>query len=153
MHFVDADRRAQPILLAAALDPLIVGPFEFAVVPNDGGILRGGLEEKAVRIGLEHERSVDVFNLVLVERAFAKIWNEDFPDARRAKRAHGMIASIPMVERAYHTDALGIGRPNGKARSGQAVDYPDVRAELVINAPLIALAKKVEIHFAERGKK
>src|SRR5262245_15712564 len=61
-----------------------------------------------------------------------------------------MITTIPAVEIAHHANALRIGRPNGKARSGHAVDQFKLRPELVVNAALITFAEKVEVHFPER---
>src|SRR5713101_4128182 len=115
MHFVNADGSAQPVLLGPALNPLLVGPRELPIVPDNRGVLRGGLEEETIRISLKHERAVDVFDFVLVKCAFAEVWNEDFPDARSAEGAHRVIASVPVIEGADDADALGVGRPNRKA--------------------------------------
>src|ERR1041384_6902614 len=138
MHFVDAHGSAQPVLLATAFDPGFVGPLEFSIVPDDGGVLGGGLKKETVGIGLEHEGAMDVFDLVFVERALADIWNENLPNARRAKRSHRMIAAIPVVECAHDADPLRVGRPHCKAGSSHTIDDTSLRAELDVNASLVA---------------
>src|SRR5437660_12659827 len=100
MDFVNADGPAQPVLFGATLDPLLVGPFEFAIIPDDRCVLRRRLEEEPVGISLEHQRAVDVFDFVFVECALAEVWNENLPDAGSAERAHGVMAASPIVERA-----------------------------------------------------
>ena len=64
-----------------------------------------------------------------------------------------MIPAIPVVEFAHHADALRVGRPNRETGAGDAIDHSQVRAELVVNAPLVALAEKVEVDLAQRRQK
>src|SRR5256885_13928179 len=153
MHFVNTDGAPQPILLGSALDPFLVVPFEFAIVPDNRRVLGRGLKEEAIRVSLEHQRAMDVFDFVFVEGALAEVWDEDFPDARSAKRTQGVIAPVPIVERAHDTNSLRVGRPHRKAGSRHPIDYANVRAELVINATFVALPEKVEVHFAQGRKK
>jgi hypothetical protein len=58
-----------------------------------------------------------------------------------------------LIEIADHTDALRIRRPNCETCSAHAVDLANVRAELFVNAPFVALTEQIQILFAERGKK
>src|SRR5687767_15560958 len=150
MHFVNAHGRAKRIVLGAALEALVVGPFELAIVPNDRGVLGRGFEEETVRIGLEDDVAVRVADLVFVERALEHARNKNLPNARGAETAHRVNAAVPVIERADNTHALRIGRPDGETRSGDAINDFELRAKLVVNAPLVAFTEKIEVHLAER---
>ena len=89
-------------------------------------------------------------HLELVMRALAHAGNENLPDARRAQRAHRMASPVPAVEIADHADALRVGRPDGEAGARHAVDRAQLRAELVVNPPLVALAEQVQVRLAQR---
>jgi hypothetical protein len=60
-----------------------------------------------------------------------------------------MSASVPIIEVAHDTDTLSHGRPYGEASAGHTVDHAEVCAELVIDAPLSALAEKVQVYLPE----
>jgi hypothetical protein len=79
--------------------------------------------------------------------------NENFPDARRAEQPHRVKASVPIVKIADDADALGVRRPHGKTGAVNAVNRAQLRAELVINFPLVAFAKQKQIGFAQRRQK
>src|SRR4051812_38314010 len=64
-----------------------------------------------------------------------------------------MTAAVPIVEIADHADALSVGRPNGEAGSGDAINRAVLRTELVVDAAFIAFPEKVEVGFAERRQK
>src|SRR5437879_2218761 len=64
-----------------------------------------------------------------------------------------MVAPIPAVKIADHADALCVGSPDGETGSCHAVNNAKLGAKLIVNAPLVALPEKVEVCFAERGKK
>src|SRR6266481_4757533 len=153
MHFVDAQGRTERILFASVLQPGLVGPGELAIVPYDRGVFRGGLEERAIGIGFEDDGAKSMLNLILVERALAKAGHEQFPDARGPQRAHRVTTPVPGVEVADDTDPPGIRRPNREAGARRAVNDAQLRAELVVNALLFALAEKVEVNLTERGQK
>ncbi len=55
-----------------------------------------------------------------------------------------------MVEFADDADALRVRRPDREAGAGHAIDHPQVSAKLVVNAPFVALAEKVEVDLAQR---
>ena len=73
------------------------------------------------------------------------------PDAPSSRI--GWNAPVPMVEIADDADALGVRRPDGEAGAVNAVNHAELRAELVVNFPLVALAEEKQIRFAERGQK
>lgn len=60
-----------------------------------------------------------------------------------------MIAAIPVIEIADDTDALGVGRPDGKACAGDAVDGAELAAELVVDASFVAFTEQIKIRFAQ----
>ena len=64
-----------------------------------------------------------------------------------------MKAAVPMVEIADDADALRIRRPDGEAGAGHAVNHAQLRAELLVNFPFVALAEQKQIRFAERRQK
>src|SRR5438445_1548135 len=119
----------QCVALPALLKPVFVGPLELFRIPDDGRILGRGLEEKSVRIGLQADLPVQTFNLKLVVRAFADAGNKNFPYAGSSERTQRMTTAVPVVEIAHDTDALGIGRPNGKTGPVHPVDGAQLRAE------------------------
>ena len=59
-----------------------------------------------------------------------------------------MTAPVPMVEVTYDTDALGIGRPDGKAGALRAVNGAQLCPQLFVNTPLVAFAKQKQVGFA-----
>src|SRR5580765_2481770 len=122
MHFVNAHRRSQRIALAPLLQPGLIAPLKLSRAPHDRGVLRRLFKEKTERIRLQHYVSVKIFDLELVMRPFAHARNKNLPDTRRPKRSHGMTAAIPLVEIANDTDALRVGRPDGEAGAGDAID-------------------------------
>ena len=55
-----------------------------------------------------------------------------------------MDASVPAVEVADDADAHSVGRPDGEMDAGDAADVERMRAELVVDPGVIALAEQVE---------
>ena len=64
-----------------------------------------------------------------------------------------METPVPVVEIADDADALGVRRPDGETRAGNAVNHAQLRAELLVNFPLVALAEEEQIRFAQRRQK
>ena len=153
MHLVNAHRRAEQSVFAAAFHPGVVRPLEFFVVPDDGGIFRRDLEEKSIGIGLQRNLSVRIADLKFVMRAFPHTGNENFPDAGRAEQPHRMKPPVPMIEIADDADALRIRRPNGKTDARNTVNHAQLRAELFVNTPLVALAEQEQIRFTQCRQK
>jgi hypothetical protein len=153
VDLVNAHRRTQRVAFAAFFEPRVVGPLEFFRVPDDRGLLGRHLEEKPERIGVQLDFAVRVADLKFVMRADADAGQENFPDARRAEQPHRMKTSVPAVKIADDADALRVRRPDREARAGHAVNGAQLRAELVINFPLVALAKEKQVRLAERRQK
>ena len=153
VHFINAHRRTQRIAFAAFLQPRVVGPLEFFGVPDNRRLLGRDLEEKPERVGVQLDVAVRVADLKFVMRALPHAGNENFPDAGRAEQAHRMKAPVPIVEIADDADALRVRRPDGEARAVNAVNRAQLRAELVVNFPLVAFAEQKQIRFAQRRQK
>src|SRR5271166_1485183 len=91
--------------------------------------------------------SVRAADVVLVLRAFANARNEQFPDARSAKRAHRVRLTVPVVEVADDPDAAAVGRPDGER--GTARLGPDAGAEHRPERLVPALPDQVQVDLAE----
>ena len=127
--------------------------LKFLRVPDDGGLLGRDLEEKPERVGVQLDVAVRVADFEFVMRALPHAGDENFPHAGRAQQPHGMKAPVPIVEIAHDADALGIRRPDGEAGAVHAVNRAQLRAELLVNFPLVALAEEEQIRFAQRRQK
>ena len=62
-----------------------------------------------------------------------------------------MPAAVPAVEVADHADAIRVGRPDREVHAGRAADRHRVRAELVVDAGVLALAEQVEVEVGEHA--
>ena len=56
-----------------------------------------------------------------------------------------MHAAVPRVEVADDADAIRVGCPDGEVHAGGAADRHRVRAELVVDAGVLALAEQIEV--------
>jgi hypothetical protein len=153
VDFIDAHRRAQCVALAALLEPGVVVPLEMFAVPDDGRLLGRDLEEKSERVGVQLDVAVRVADLKFVMRTLSHAGNENFPHAGRAEQPHRMKPPVPVVEIADDADALGVWRPDGKAGAGHAINHAQLRAELLENFTLVALAEEEQVRFAQRRQK
>ena len=64
-----------------------------------------------------------------------------------------MIPAVPLVEIAHDRDSRGRRRPHRKRHAGHAAERAHVRAELFVDAVLVALVEQVEILVAQRWQK
>ncbi len=60
-----------------------------------------------------------------------------------------MAAAVPLVERADHADALGIGRPDRKMRARHTFEFHRMGAKLVEQPQVAALPNIVVVHRPE----
>src|SRR5690242_17015841 len=84
-------------------------------------------------------------DLILVDCAFVEAWHENFPDTGPAAASHRIYATIPPVEVTHNTDALRIGRPNGKMRATYTAHFAEMRAELLILLVVRALGRQMQV--------
>ena len=101
------------------------------------------------RVALELDAAVRAAHLELVVRPLLHAGQEDFPDAAAEQLAHRVHAAVPAVEIADDADPPGVGRPDGEGAAAHAADLLEVRAELVVEAVVIALGEEVQVEFAQ----
>ncbi len=124
-------------------------------VPDDRSGFRPQLGGEPVRVGLlNHVAVMPALDLVLVHFARAEIRDEQLPHARRATVAHGMAASVPMVEVAHHTDPLGVGRPDSEMNPAKSVMRLEVGSQPLIVAVVRSFTQEMQIKVRqERAEK
>ena len=65
----------------------------------------------------------------------------------------GMAAAVPVVEIADDAHAAGVRRPDGEVRAPHAIDFAELRAELLVAAEQLPFAEQVQVEIGEqRGK-
>src|SRR5256885_8345987 len=150
MNFVNGDRGVEPILFFARGEPVAVAPGIIPQIRDNGAGFRAELRTERVWIGFEREESSGgPGDLVLVDRAFAEAGKKEFPNSRRAARAHGMDASVPSVEIADDADASCRRRPDSEINSGNSIDGLRVRAEFFVGIVVAAFGHKVQVEITE----
>jgi hypothetical protein len=63
-----------------------------------------------------------------------------------------MTTAVPEIEVADDADATGVGRPDGKADAGDAVEFADVSAELQVFLVVSAFADEMKIEIGEQRR-
>ena len=129
--------------------PVAVAPLVALELGDHRAVGGPQLHREPVGIGLEQRAPVARADLVLVGGAGADARDEQLPDAGRAARLHGVAAAVPEVERAHHAHALGVRRPHRETRAGAGHRAPRVRAELVVDAVVVALAEQVQVEVRQ----
>jgi hypothetical protein len=149
VDLVDRDRALQRVALAARAQPLLVGPLVPGLVHDGRGLGRDlGLEGH--RVGLQADLAVLGEDLELVVVPAPDAGQEDLPDAARAERAHRVRAAVPVVEVADDGDRLRGRRPDGERGAAHAVELEHVRAQLLPQLLVAALADEVQVELADR---
>src|ERR1700730_16157933 len=147
MHFVNADRALWPIFPAAGFHPLGVTPLVTLEVVNEGCSRCSMLAKERKGITLEQKCPGMCADLEFVMRTFADAGNEQFPDACAEESAHRMHPAITLVEIPHHAHPLRIRRPNCEIHAGITVNFAHVRAELVVNLPVLPFAEEMQINL------
>ncbi len=152
VHFVDREGPVETLFAQRPFrNPLVVLPGVRALGTDDRR--RGGrhLAGSGARIGLQERRPTrGRRELELVPCTGGNARDEQFPDPLRQPLAHRLDASIPAVPVADHTDPARIGRPNRKARAGNAIDRGRMRSEGARQFLVASLPDQVEIEVAEQ---
>jgi hypothetical protein len=60
-----------------------------------------------------------------------------------------VATAVPVVEVTDDADPLGVRRPDGECRSGDAVDFAEVRAEALEGAQVRTFGEQPDVHLAE----
>ena len=146
MHLVDRHRAGVRLGAAATLDPLVVAPL-VARAEDARRVARRLLGGERVRIGLEQQRAVARRDLEAVERALGGVGHDGLPDAGHAALLHRVRAAVPVVPLADDRHLRRVRRPD---RERDAL-VGDVRAELLVDALVPALADEVQVDVADAG--
>ena len=146
MHLVDRHRAGVRLGAAATLDPLVVAPLVTRRKMRDA--LPGGFSA-AVAYGSDLSSSEPSLrgDLEAVERALRRVGDDGLPDAGHAALLHRVRAAVPAVPLA---DDRHLGRVRRPDREGDAL-VGDVRAELLVDALVTALADEVQVDVADTG--
>src|ERR1019366_6326893 len=122
-------------------------------IPDDRSGARRSFHVESVGVGLVHLVHVKArAQVVLVDRSLAESADEALPHARVALGRHGIGVGVPAVEVAHHGEAFGVGSPHREVGALMAVDLGEVRAQLVIQAVVLALVKQVEIEAGKQDR-
>src|ERR1700691_98451 len=116
---------------------------------HHGAIAGAQLHGEAIGIGLDEQMTRTVPNFVLIGGAGTDGGDRHFPDARARAGMHHMGVAVPMIEIAHHADTLGVRRPYGKSRACRAVAGAGMRAELLVNTFVPALAEQIQIEVGK----
>ena len=146
VHFVDIQRRVQPVGARAPLKPLAVAPRILRRLAYPRRRCRAQLETLGVRVGFHHHRTAGaVANFVLVQRAGRQFRHEQFPHPAGAARLQRMHAPVPGIEIADQAHALGIGRPHREAHARDALNRHRPRTQRKIGLVQAAGAEQIQI--------
>src|ERR1700733_5773667 len=107
------------------------------------------LHGEAVGISLDEQMAGAVPDFVLIGGAGADGGNRQFADSRARARMHHMHVAVPMIELAHHADALGVRRPYRESRALAALAGAQMRAELLVNTLVPALAEQIQIEVGK----
>ena len=150
MDFIRRHRPDQPVAAAALLDPGRILPDMLVGLDYAGSGAWPQFEFLGIGIGLDVDvTGVALANFVLVQIARLQTGNEQLPHPGRAARTHGMAAPVPRIEIAHHADALGVGRPHGKAHSLDLVDRGGDSAQHAPGLIEFALGEQVKVMVGE----
>ena len=150
MNLVDRNRLAarigvRPVRAMGAVAPLMRG-----CDVDDRGGRRTQFRAESERVGLERQAlAARADDLVFVRPAGAYARHENFPDAGVDAATHRMAPAVPVVEVADHRHAARIRRPDREMHTVGALVRYRMRAELVEQAQMRALADVVIVHRPE----
>ena len=128
-----------------------VAPFVTVEVSRDGCCCRTDFGEFCERVHFHMELAIGTVDFKTVEFAFAKIRNENFPDAACAEHAHLVTASIPAVEVPDDRYRVGVRCPYGKVDALESLMFDEVCAELAVEFVVRAGGNEVPVEFAQHG--
>ena len=142
-----------PVPAGARREPRLVRPLKVRWRAHHSRCSGPQLEAVAVGVRFQLQPSPGVAHFEFVVHAGDQAGDEDLPDTAQAPRPHGVAQAVPLVEITHHTDPLRIGRPGGKAHTGNALVLAAVRAQHPVDVPVLALAKQVQVEIADSGAK
>ena len=133
VQLVHGQRRMQPVSPRARFHPRRVFPFVVFDVADYRRVFWPQLRSESIRVGFQpHKISVARTYLEFIQRAFAKTWNENLPNAAHATVSHGVNAPVPKIEITHDTHALRVRRPHSEMHATHSVDFPHMSALLFV---------------------
>jgi len=147
VHLVDVDRLPRRVRRGAFLHPLGVVP----VVPSSDVTTEQFAGRSCIAkpygSALRMARPFTRADLVLVRRAGATSgMNSSRCRSRRAPASRG--GAVPEVERATMLTRSHSG-PTRRSRAGEPIEHRRVRAELVVDAVVVAFAEQVQVEVRQ----
>ena len=154
MQFINIHGGVQPVAFCSRLKPFLVAPG----MPgrrNDHSRTAGALFKALCKgVALHHDLpAVAVEDFKLVQVTCVQTGNEQFPNAGLATRAHGVQATIPVVETADNGNATGIGCPHGESHAFNAIQGDGVRTQCPPGFQQTAFVKQVQFLIGKQGAK
>ena len=105
------------------------------------------LTVESERVALQADLPVVSLDLEFVMCALFNSRKENFPNATAEQLAHGVHAAVPVVEITDHADALRVGGPDAEDRAFHAVHFGEMRAESLVEIPVVALGMQVDVRL------
>ena len=149
VDLVNVHRGGERIALGAARQPLAVVPLVVPQIDHAGGGARRQFGGEAVGIGPVDGPPGGV-HPEFVERPDDDPRDEQLPDPCRTP-VHLVDAAVPVVEIPDHTHALGVGGPDREIDPRHPIEPMEVRAELLVAAPVAAFVKQVDVEFCQHA--
>ncbi len=150
VHLVDRNGFREKIAVAPAGHPRIVPPGVPVDVADDRSRPRRMFVPEGVGVGLEENLPrFPGTDLVLVDLLRAETGDEDLPDAAFPAVAHGVPASVPVVEIPHHGHPPGVGGPHAEGDPGHAPDLREVAAEPAVQFEMRPLPEQVDVEVGE----
>ncbi len=144
MDFIDRYRSVEPVGIGGRR----LGTRQRFQIDHDRCGQWAQLHRKGDRIRFEQQRAVRADDLVLVFVVDPCRGHEDLPKPVAA-HAHRVPPPIPEIEVADDAHAAGIGRKDREGDAFDALEHHRMRAELVVQAFMGALAQEVEVEIGE----
>jgi hypothetical protein len=145
VHLIDRHGRVLPIDRGAPGQPVGIAPGIAVVRRHQTGGLGAQLEGAGIGVHLDQGMAALGAQLELVQAADPQPRYEQFPDPGAAPGAHGVDATIPIVEVSHYARPLGAGGPDGEPHPGDAVHLAGVGAQHPVGVPVVTLAVQVQV--------
>ena len=145
VHLIDIHGRLQRVLCLFPFPIGVVGPLEAADVVDFCGGAGAGFHVVTVGVALIIDVSVRTLDVIFIRVVNRNIGDKALPAAAVAETAHFRRSIIvPVIEIAYHPDALGVGRPDTEDVPVLSILFPGVGAKEIIGTVVFAAVENVQ---------
>src|SRR5919197_2057992 len=150
MNFVDRNGSVERVVMLAGLHPAVIAPVVIDV-PDDRGRPRRDFVLEGIWVGLVDAVSlISRGDVVLVDGSVAYLRDEAFPNAGVVAWPQVMAVLVPAIKVADHRYRVGIGGPHREISAVLPASLGQVRAQLVMEAVVVALIEQVEVVVAQQ---